>query len=131
MIVPDTTVWVDFSKNIIAPHTDILKKEISGRNIVTTDVIMVEFLQGFRHERDYIAAEKMMNGLLYRAFWGKRHAQQIARNYRTLRKKGITIRSTIDVIIATFCLENDFSLLHNDPTDFNAMEKHLGLKIVR
>ncbi|MDR1129260.1 MAG: VapC toxin family PIN domain ribonuclease [Treponema sp.] len=131
MIVPDTTVWIDFSKNIVAPHTDILKREMAGRNIVTTDVIMVEFLQGFRHEHDYIAAEKMMHSLVYRAFWGKRHVRQIAHHYRILRRKGITIRSTIDVIIGTFCLENDFSLLHNDPADFDAMEKYLGLKIVR
>jgi hypothetical protein len=66
MIVPDTSIWIDFSKNIIAPHTRILIGEMAGRNIVTTDVIMVEFLQGFRHERDYAAAEKIMNSLLLR-----------------------------------------------------------------
>jgi predicted nucleic acid-binding protein len=131
VIVPDTTVWIDFSRNIVAPHTDILKREMAGRNIVTTDVIMVEFLQGFRYEHDYIVAEKMMNSLMYRAFWGKQHARQIAHNYRILRRKGITVRSTIDVIIGTFCLEIDFSLLHNDPADFDSMEKYLGLKIVR
>jgi predicted nucleic acid-binding protein len=131
MIVPDTSVWIDFSKSIIAPHTSILAGEMAGRNIITTDVIMVEFLQGFRHERDYAAAEKIMNSLVYRAFWGKQHMRQVACNYRLLRKKGITIRSTIDVIIGTFCIENDFSLLHNDPADFDPMEKYLGLKIVR
>jgi predicted nucleic acid-binding protein len=131
MIVPDTTVWIDFSKNITAPHTGILKQEMAGRNIVTTDVIMVEFLQGFRHERDYEAALKIMNNLIYRAFWGKHHSRQIASNYRILRRNGITIRSTIDVIIGTFCIENDFKLLHNDPADFDPMVKYLGLKTVK
>ncbi|MDR1232053.1 MAG: PIN domain nuclease [Spirochaetaceae bacterium] len=129
--MPDTSVWIDFSKSIIAPHTGILAEEMAGRNIITTDVIMVEFLQGFRHERDYAVAEKIMTSLMYRAFWGKHHARQVAHNYRFLRRKGITIRSTIDVIIGTFCIKNDFSLLHNDPADFDPMEKHLGLKIVR
>ena len=126
MIVADTSVWIDYVKGIDAPHTNILDYELIYNRVVTGDIIMVEFLQGFKDDREYLIAKQIMENLEYRDFLGKEIAIQAANNYRKLRKQGITVRKTIDVIIATFCIENRFPLIHND-RDFDSMEEILGL----
>jgi predicted nucleic acid-binding protein len=93
-------------------------------------VITHEFLRGFRDDGDYAEATKMMNAIKYIPFWGKRNMLRASDNYRLLRKRGITIRKPNDVVIGTFCIENDLPLLHNDQ-DFDYMEQYLGLRIVR
>ncbi len=98
--------------------------------IVTGDLIIAEFLQGFRDDNDYIKAKEIMESLAYYDFLEYKNAYKAAKNYRRLRKQGITIRKTIDVIIATFCIENNFQLIHNDH-DFDPMEDILGLKVKR
>ena len=128
MIVADTSAWIDYFKGISAPHTDILDLELSRNRIVTGDLIIAEFLQGFREERDYQEAKRIMDSLEYRDMVGKDIALAASQNYRLLRKSGITIRKTIDVIIATFCIENDFELIHND-RDFDGIEQQLGLRV--
>ncbi len=130
MIVADTSVWIDYLKGIKAPHTDILDQELLHNRIITGDIIIAEFLQGFRNEKDYNQAKEIMNSLEYYDFVGKEIAYKAAQNFRELRKKGITVRKTIDVIIATFCIENNFPLIHNDK-DFDPMEQYLGLKVMR
>ena len=115
-------------RGIDAPHTNMLDHELVKSRIITGDIIITEFLQGFRNEKDYQAAKKIMDSLEYHDFLGKEMAIQSAQNFRKLRKHGVTIRKTIDVIIATFCIENGFSLIHND-RDYDAMEKVLGLKV--
>lgn len=126
MIVADTSVWIDYVKGIDAPHTNILDYELIYNRVVTGDIIMVEFLQGFKDDREYLIAKQIMENLEYRDFLGKGIAIQAANNYRKLRRQGITVRKTIDVIIATFCIENRFPLIHND-RDFDPMEEILGL----
>ena len=126
MIVADTSVWIDYVKGIDAPHTNILDYELIYNRVVTGDIIIAEFLQGFRNDREYLIAKQIMDNLEYRDFLGKEIAIQAANNYRKLRKQGITVRKTIDVIIATFCVENGFPLIHND-RDFDPMEEILGL----
>ena len=126
MIVADTSVWIDYVKGIDAPHTNILDYELIYNRVVTGDIIMVEFLQGFKDDREYLIAKQIMENLEYRDFLGKEIAIQAANNYRKLRRQGITVRKTIDVIIATFCIENRFPLIHND-RDFDPMEEILGL----
>lgn len=128
MIVTDTSVWIDYVKGIDAPHTNILDYELVCNRVITGDIIIVEFLQGFKNDRDYLIAKQIMDNLEYRDFLGKEVAIQAANNYRKLRKLGITVRKTIDVIIATFCIENGFSLIHND-RDFDPMEELLGLVV--
>ncbi|HQL04148.1 MAG TPA: PIN domain nuclease [Treponemataceae bacterium] len=128
MIVADTSVWIDYVKGIDAPHTNILDYELVCNRVITGDIIIVEFLQGFKNDRDYLIAKQIMDNLEYRDFLGKEVAIQAANNYRKLRKLGITVRKTIDVIIATFCIENGFSLIHND-RDFDPMEELLGLVV--
>ena len=126
MIVADTSVWIDYVKGIDASHTNILDHELIYNRVVTGDIIIAEFLQGFRNDREYLIAKQIMDNLEYRDFLGKEIAIQAANNYRKLRKQGITVRKTIDVIIATFCIENEFPLIHND-RDFDPMEEILGL----
>ncbi len=128
MIVADTSVWIDYVKGIDAPHTNILDYELVCNRVITGDIIILEFLQGFKNDRDYLIAKQIMDNLEYRDFLGKEVAIQAANNYRKLRKLGITVRKTIDVIIATFCIENGFSLIHND-RDFDPMEELLGLVV--
>ena len=126
MIVADTSVRIDYVNGIDAPHTDILDHELIYNRVVTGDIIIAEFLQGFKNDREYLIAKQIMDNLEYRDFLGKEIAIQAANNYRKLRKQGFTVRKTIDVIIATFCIENGFPLMHND-RDFDPMEEILGL----
>ncbi len=126
MIVADTSVWIDYVRGIDAPHTNILDYELLYNRVITGDIIIAEFLQGFREEKDFQEAKKIMESLEYRDFLGKEIAIQAAQNFRILRKKGITVRKTIDAIIATFCIVNGFELIHND-RDFDPMEEYLGL----
>jgi predicted nucleic acid-binding protein len=128
MIVVDTSVWIDYVRGIDAPHTNLLDYELEHSRIVTGDLIIAEFLQGFRSEEDYQKAKKIMESLEYHDLVGKEIALQAAQNFRKLRKNGITIRKTIDIIIATFCIANGFELLHND-RDFDSMADLLGLRV--
>jgi predicted nucleic acid-binding protein len=128
MIVADTSAWIDYLRGIDAPHTNTLDDELQNNRIITGDLIIAEFLQGFRSEKDYLEAKKIMDALEYRDLVGRKIAQKAAQNFRKLRTRGITVRKTIDVIIATFCIENNFLLIHND-RDFDPMEQYLGLKI--
>jgi len=127
VIVVDTAAWIDYFNGVSAPHTDLLDLELSRSRIVTGDLIIAELLQGFRDEREYQEAKRIMDTLEYRDMVGKEIAIAAAQNFRTLRRKGITVRKTIDVLIATFCIENDFELIHND-RDFEGMGKELGLR---
>lgn len=128
MIVADTSVWIDYFNGIDAPHTNLLDYELLHSRIVTGDLIIVELLQGFRKEKEYRQAKKLMEKLEYYDFLGKQIAIQSALNFRWLQNKGVTVRKTIDVIIATFCIEHKFALIHND-RDFDPFEQHLGLII--
>ena len=128
MIVADTTAWIDYVNGVDAVHTNILDYELEHSRIVTGDIIITEFLQGFRNEKDYDTAKQMMERLEYHDFLGKENAIRSAQNYRRLRKYGITIRKTIDVIIGTFCIENGYELIHNDK-DFDPIEEYLGLRV--
>ena len=115
-------------RGINAPHTNALDYELLHNRIITGDLIIAEFLRGFREEKEFSAAKQIMDGLEYHDFVGKEIAFQAAQNFRKLRKRGITVRKTIDVIIATFCIENSYRLIHND-RDFDPMEEYLGLTV--
>jgi predicted nucleic acid-binding protein len=128
MIVADTSVWIDYVNGIIAPHTNLLDYELQHNRIVTGDLILVEFLQGFKTKKDYRRAKEIMDSLEYFDFVGRDNAIKAAQNFRILREKGVTIKKTIDVLIATFCIENGFELIHND-RDFDPMERCLGLVV--
>ena len=94
------------------------------------DIILLEVLQGFRSEKQVQAALQSVEGLACFTLGGKPIAVLAASNYRRLRQKGVTVRSTIDCLIATFCIEQGFHLLHSD-RDFDSFERHLGLRTVK
>lgn len=130
MIVADTSAWIDYVRGVDAPHTNILDYELLHNRIITGDLIVTEFLQGFREENDFKEAKRLMDSLEYHDFVGREIALQAAINFRKLRKTGITVRKTIAVIIATFCIENGYELIHND-RDFDPIEELLGLRVRR
>ena len=130
MIVADTSAWIDYFNGIIAPHTNRLHEDLAEERIIIGDIIIIELLQGFRADTEYRTVSTLIDSLEYRDFMGKDMAIKAADNYRYLRKKGITVRKTIDVIIASFCIDNGYYLIHNDK-DFDPFEKHLGLQVRR
>ena len=126
MIIVDSSVWIDYFNGIQAIHTEHLDKILSKELIVIGDLILVEVLQGFKSDRDYALARKALEIFPYRNMLGKEIALKSSYNYRFLRKKGITLRKTIDVIIGTFCIENHLELLYSD-RDFDPLVDHLNL----
>ena len=130
MLVVDSTVWVDYFNGVENPQTDYLHAAMQRVPIPVGDLILAEVLQGFRQDADFETARRALGKFLQAAMpAGPDLAIQSARNYRTLRQKGVTVRKTIDSLIATYCIENDHELLHND-SDFDGYEKYLGLKVV-
>ncbi|MCX7100822.1 MAG: PIN domain nuclease [Methylobacter sp.] len=95
--------------------------------VCTGDLILAEVLQGFRKDQDYEAAKNLLCSLPVHAMLGMNLSLKSAENFRSLRKQGITVRKTIDTMIATYCIENDLSLLHSDK-DFQPFQQHLGLQ---
>jgi predicted nucleic acid-binding protein len=129
MILVDTSVWIDFFNGVQTAAVSKLETLLGSRPVMTGDLILIELLQGFRHSKDVVKARKLLECLEYRDMSNKELAYQSAENYRLLRKKGVTIRKTIDVMIATFCIENQIELLHSD-RDFDPIQQYLGLKTV-
>jgi len=127
MVVVDTSVWVDFLNGRRCRQTDLLDDLLTGEFVLTGDLIVAEVLQGIRTDADYRRTLDAMNGLPFTDMLGRDIAVSSAAHYRTLRKNGVTIRKTIDVMIATFCVHNGLPLLHND-RDFDAMAAHIGLR---
>ena len=129
MVLIDTTVWIDFFAGRQLPHVAALERLIKGReNICICGIILTEILQGIRAKSEFRKTKELFNTMLflpmpYSVFLGA------AEIYRTLRRKGITIRNSIDCLIASVAIENDIVLLHND-RDFIPIEKHLGLKVL-
>lgn len=94
------------------------------------DIILAEVLQGFQNEKDFKTAKKLLLEFPFMDMLGQELAIKSAMNCRSLRQKGISIRKTIDVMNGTFCIHNNFFLLHNDK-DFDPLEKHLQLKVMK
>lgn len=126
MIMVDSSVWIDYFTGMINQQTDMLDKILGLRPIAVGDVILTEVLQGFRRDQDYEAAKTLFDDLTVFEMLGKNMALKSAENFRALRMKGITIRKTADVIIASFCIERKLPLLFSDK-DFKPFVKHLGL----
>ena len=129
MVLIDTTVWIDFFAGRQLPHVTALERLIKGReDICICSIILTEVLQGIREKNEFRKTKDLFNTMIflpmpYSVFLGA------AEIYRTLRRKGITIRNSIDCMIASVAIENDIILLHND-RDFIPIERHLGLKVL-
>ena len=130
MLIVDSTVWVDYFNGIRNQQTDYLHQIVDQTPIIIGDLILAEVLQGFRDDTDFEKARRIFSKFLQVEMVNPDLAVQSARNYRLLRRKGITVRKTIDSLIATYCIENEHDLLHNDG-DFDGYEKHLGLRVIR
>jgi predicted nucleic acid-binding protein len=129
MIIVDTTIWIDYFNGLRTLHTDWLDVQLARQRLGLTDLILCEVLQGVRDDRQW---QQLRRDLLkFEVFetGGVQLAIAAAQNYRTLRRQGLTIRATIDGLIATFCLLNGYELLHND-RDYDAFESALGLKVI-
>ena len=127
MIVVDTSVWIGYFNGVATRETALLDALLGVEPIVIGDLILAEVLQGFRAEGDARKARTALDRLLFQPMVGRDVALASARNYRALRARGITVRKTIDMLIATFCLENGHRLLHAD-RDFVPIVEHLGLE---
>ncbi|MFN4018805.1 MAG: PIN domain nuclease [Reyranella sp.] len=126
MIVVDSSVWIDFLNGREAPHVSRLRTMLGVEEIVVGDLMLCEVLQGLKDERAARSVEALLRRFDIVAMGGAEIAVAAARNFRTLRKRGITVRTTIDLLIGAWCIENRVALLHND-NDFRPMARHLGL----
>ena len=127
MVLVDTSVWVDFFNGKDTAQTTRLESLLSGTIIVVGDLILAELLQGFARDRDYAIARSLLEELELVQLCNVELAIKAAQNYRTLRKQGITVRKTIDTVIATYCIENRLPLLFSD-RDFQPFVDNLALK---
>jgi len=126
VILVDTSVWIDYFNGRKSRKTNILDAALADDTVVIGDIIFLEILQGFKHDKDYNRAKKTLSSLGQYEMLGRNMVTKCADNYRTLRKKGITIRKTTDIIIATFCIYNKLPLLYSD-RDFTPFTKYLNL----
>lgn len=130
MWIVDSSVWIDYFNGVITPQTDLLDAALGQQEIGLGDIILAEVLQGFRSQRDFERARDALLRFPIFTIGGVDIALKSAVNFRLLRRHGVTVRKTVDCLIATFVIENGFSLLHSD-RDFDAFEVHLGLDVVR
>jgi len=127
MILVDSSVWIDYFRGTSTPQTDTLDAFLGSEPVVTGDLILTEVLQGFASDRDFNIARKLLTSLDIVNLAGRDIAIQAARNFRVLRALGITVRKTIDTVIATRCIESGFMLLYSDK-DFDPFVQHLDLR---
>ncbi|TMJ01923.1 MAG: PIN domain nuclease [Alphaproteobacteria bacterium] len=126
MIVVDSSVWIDFLNGRAAPHVRRLRALLGAEEIIVGDLMVCEVLQGLDNERAAREVEALLRRFDIVPMVGHEIAVSAARHFRALRRRGITIRKTIDLLIGTWCIENRRPLLHNDG-DFRPMAEHLGL----
>jgi len=128
VIVVDSSVWIDFFNGVSTPEVDRLDALLGLTPLAIGDLILVEVMQGFRNERDVATARQLFRSLALLPLLGGSNPWKAAENYRQLRRKGITVRKTIDGIIATACIEANLPLLFSD-RDFQPYVEHLGLVV--
>jgi predicted nucleic acid-binding protein len=125
----DSSVWIDYFNGKTTATVEMLDRLLGSELLAVGDLVLTEVLQGFASERDFRAAEEMLTSLQVVELGGREIAIQAAKNHRVLRKAGVTVRKTIDTVIATRCIEDGYELLHDD-RDFDPFVKHLGLRVV-
>jgi hypothetical protein len=127
VILVDSSVWIDYFRGIQSSQTDRLHALLGNEPIATGDLVLTEVLQGFRSAQDFNQGKKLLTSLPIVELVGADIAIQAAHNFRTLRLLGITVRKTIDTLIATSCIEKGLALLYSDK-DFDPFVEHLGLQ---
>lgn len=129
MIIVDTTVWVDYLRGTQTPHTAWLDQHLLRERLGLTDLILCEVLQGVTNDKTFEEVRRQLFKFEVLVMGGVDLAVAAADNYRKLRSRGRTVRRTIDSLIATFCLLEGHSLLHND-RDYDPFEELLGLSVI-
>lgn len=129
MVIVDTTVWIDYFAGIVNTQTAWLRRAGAIGPLGLTDLILCEILQGVRHDADVARIQSRLMTFYIFDSVGAALALAAAKNYRILRAKGYPVRTTIDLLIATYCIESGYELLHHD-RDFEPFEEHLGLRVV-
>ena len=127
-LLVDSSVWIDYFNGEDTSQTNYLDQALGQIEIVVGDLILTDILQGFRSKRDFETARDALLKFPVLEMVGIQSALKSAHNYRDLRRKGVTVRKTIDCLIATFCIETGLELLHSDH-DFDPFEEHLGLRV--
>jgi predicted nucleic acid-binding protein len=122
-------VWIDYFNGSITAQTELLDGLLGREPLAIGDLILTEVLQGFVDEQDFNRARKMLTSMIVVELGGQEIAIQAAKNFRALRNLGVTVRKTIDTVIATRCIESGYDLLHDD-RDFDPFVRHLGLRVV-
>jgi predicted nucleic acid-binding protein len=130
MLVVDSSVWIDFFNARNSATRDELRRLLDEglTRLVVPDLVLYEVLRGFRHERAMRQARQLLQALSVEPCGGEDMALAAAEHYRHLRARGITVRSAIDVLIAAFCIERDYLLLHSD-YDYDAFAAYRGLRV--
>jgi hypothetical protein len=128
LILVDSSVWIDYFRGKITAQTEKLDRLLGHEPLAIGDLILTEVLQGFDSERDFNDARRMLTSLMVVELGGQEIAIKAAKNFRALRRFGVTVRKTVDSVIATRCIEDGYDLLHND-RDFDPFAKHLGLGV--
>ena len=129
MILVDSSVWIDYFNGAANPQTDKLDGLLGREPLTIGDLILTEVLQGFTDDRDFVKARRLLTSLTIVQIGGPEIAVVAAQNFRYLRKRGVTVRKTIDTMIATRCIESGYDLLHSD-RDFEPFVQHLGLRVI-
>jgi predicted nucleic acid-binding protein len=129
VILVDSSVWIGYFNGDKTPQTDWLDSALGSTPLIIGDLILTEVLQGFRSDKDFQTARELLLRIPFLPMGGLDIALESAVNYRLLRKKGVTVRKTIDVMIGTFCIHYQLPLLHDD-RDFDPMARFLGLEII-
>ena len=127
MILVDSSVWIDYFRGEATPQAEKLDSLLGAEPIATGDLILTEVLQGLVSDRDFNQAKRLLTSLVIVDLVGQAVALKAAENFRTLRALGVSVRKTIDTVIATRCIENGFLLLYSD-RDFDPFVEHLGLR---
>ena len=129
MILVDSSVWVDYFRGKTTVQTDKLDVLLGHELLAVGDLILAEVLQGFDSDRDFKSAQRVLASMAVVEIGGLEIAIQAAKNYRELRRRGVTIRKTVDTMIATRCIESGYDLLHCD-RDFDPFAEYLGLHVI-
>ena len=127
MILVDSSVWIDYFRGLPTPQADYLDSLLGVEAVCIGDLILTEVLQGFVQDRDFDRAKAMLSTLDVVELGGRDVAVQAATHFRQLRRLGITVRKTIDSVIATRCMRDGLTLLYSD-RDFDPFVRHLGLR---
>jgi len=129
VLVVDSSVWIDFFNGVDHPAVELLGQLLDHGEVrlVVPDLVLFEMLRGFRHEHSHRQARRLMESLHVEDAGGAELALAAAQHYRSLRAQGVTVRSGIDALVAAFCIEHDYALLHRD-RDFHAFEQLRGLR---